>query len=465
MSHECRWLRPSYGLTRPDRSTAERDAQCHRCYGDTMPIRRFVISAVLLGAAVAVTPSVASAQPKVSKFTAPSTITGRQGHARALVNVTSHSRSRVIVRLVNRRGQVVNTVKSAPAQPRGRVWLAMDATTLSGFQIPAGRYTLQAYAVSGKRRSNVLRRSVTIRFTRARGTIQALTVPAWPSTIAGIATAPGGQIVTAVAPDTPTAASGLVAGDVIRAVNGIPVDSAGQWLRLQRGLNAGVATTLDVDRAGARTRLSIIPAPDWTPRPDWSKILPAKPGNLATALSAIRARLDAGDVAGADALFQQLSTTDQRSAPGWLATGLIRLERNDALGAQAAFNYAVAADPAMTEARFQRGLALIARGRLDLAEQGLHQASGADPADALAPTFRAFALLRADRFADAFTAGQLAIAIDPAYSEGHIATGIAHISLGRKAAGVADIRKGLVLMDDAKRRTDMIARYLIPATR
>lgn len=428
---------------------------------------RLVLPAALLGvaAAVAVAPPSADAQLKVSKFTTPNTIIGRQGHARAVVNVTSHSRSRVIVRLVNARGQVVNTVKSAPAQPRGKVWLVVDATTLSGFQIPAGRYTLQAYAVSGTRRSNVLRRPVTIRFTRARGTIQALTEPAWPSMIGGITTGPGGQIVTAVAPDSATAASGLAAGDVIRAVNGRPVDSAGQWLRARRALDAGVRVTLDVDRGGVRTRLAITPAPDWTKAPDWRRVLPATPGNVATGLAAVRERLDAGDTAGAETRLAQLSAADRRTAPGWLATGLIRLQKNDALGAQAAFNYALAADPDMTEARFQRGLALIARGRLDLAEQGLHQASLADPADALAPTFRAFTFLRADRFPDAFAAGQLAIAIDPAYAEGHIATGIAHISLGRKAAGVADIRKGVVLMDDAKRRTEMLTRYLIPATR
>ncbi len=432
-----------------------------------MLIRRLVLPAALLGAvaAVAVAPSPADAQLKVSKFTTPNTIAGRQGHARAVVNVTSHSRSRVIVRLVNARGQVVNTVKSAPAQARGKIWLVVDATTLSGFQIPAGRYTLQAYAVSGTRRSNVLRRPVTIRFTRARGTIQALTEPAWPSTIGGITSAPGGQIVTAVAPDSATAASGLVPGDVIRAVNGRSVDSPGQWLRARRALNAGVQSTLDVDRAGARHRLTITPAPDWTRPPDWRRVLPANPGNVVTALSAVRERVEAGDTAGAEAHLTRISATYPRTAPTWLATGLVRLQKNDALGAQAAFNYALAADPSMSEARFQRGLALIARGRLDLAEQGLYQASLADPADALAPTFRAFALLRADRFPDAFAAGQLAIAIDSAYAEGHIATGIAHIALGRKTAGVADIRKGVVLMDDRARRADMITRYLIPATR
>ncbi len=423
-----------------------------------------LLTLVSAGAAVGA-PAAVAAQLRVSAFTAPTTITGRQGHARALVNVTSNAKSRVIVRLVNSRGQVVNTVKSKPGQARGRVWLAVNATTLSGYQIPAGRYTLQAYSVAGTKRSNVLRRTVTVRFTRARGIVQALTVTAWPSTIAGVASSPGGQIVTAVAPNSATSASGLAVGDVIRAVNGAPVDSPGQWLRAQRALNAGVAVGLDVDRAGVRTRLSITPAPDWTAAPAWTKVLPATPPNLATAVSAVRERLAAGDTAGAEARLAQLSTTDQHTAPGWFATGLIRLQKNDALGAQAAFNYAIAADPQMSEARFQRGIALIARGRPDLGEQGLAAASASDPADALAPTFRAFALLRADRFAEAFAAGQLAIAIDPAYAEGHIATGIAHLQLGRKKAGVADIRKGITLMDDTARRTSMITTYLIPATK
>ena len=431
-----------------------------------MSIRRLALITAALGGSVALLPTAAGAPSlSVSRFSAPATITGRQGHARALVSVSSNATARVVVRLVNARGAVVNTVKSKPSQARGRVWLAVDATTLSGIQIPAGKYTLQAYSVSGSRRSNVLRRAVTVRFTRARGTIQALTVTAWPSTIAGVASAPGGQIVTAVAPDGATAASGLQAGDVIRAVNGRSVDSPGAWLRARRVLNAGTAVPIDVDRAGVRQRLTVSPPPDWTASPDWTKVLPATPGNIATALSAIRERVDAGDTAGAETRLAALSPADQKSAPGWFATGLIRMAKGDPLGAQAAFNYAIAADPEMSEARFQRGLALIARGRLDLAEQGLAAASAADPADALAPTFRAFALLRADRFADAFASGQLALAVDPAYAEGHIATGIAHLSLGRKAAGVADIRKGLVLMDDAARRTDMITRYLIPATK
>lgn len=428
--------------------------------------RTFVATVVAAAATTALAGSASAAPPlRVSHLTAPTAITGTAGHARALVHLTTQSRSRVIVRLINSRGVVVNTVKSAPNHARGRVWLAVDATTLRGFQLPAGRYTLQGYAVVGKRRSNVLRRAITIRYTPARGTIEALTVPAWPSTIAGVAAAPGGQIVTAVAPDSATAQAGLQVGDVVRTVNGRSVDTPGAWLRERRALGAHGNVTLGVDRAGQRRQITLAPSPDWAPAPNWPTIIPTPAPTPTVALAAVEERLEAGDRAGAEARLAQIPVAQRRTAPAWLATGLVRMAQSDPLGAQAAFNYAIAADPAMSTARFQRGVALIARGRIDLAAQGLRGASNADPADAVAPTFRAFALLRADRYAEAYAAGQLAIAIDSRYAEGHIATGIAHIALKRKAAGVAEIRKGLVLMDDPARRQQMIDRYLVPATR
>ena len=231
--------------------------------------------------------------------------------------------------------------------------------------------------------------------------MQALTVTAWPSTIAEVASSPGGQIVTAVAPNSATSASGLAVGDVIRAVNGAPVDSPGQWLRAQRALNAGVAVGLDVDRAGVRTRLEHHPGSGLDGRAGLDKVYPRRHQSRDRRVR--RARSVSPQVtAGAEARLAQLSTTDQHTAPGWFATGLIRLQTMRSVPGPRSTTRS--RRPQMSEARFQRGIALIARGRPDLGEQGLAAASASDPADALAPTFRAFALLRADRFAEAFAA-------------------------------------------------------------
>lgn len=67
--------------------------------------------------------------------------------------------------------------------------------------------------------------------------------------------------VTMVAPGTRAAHAGLHEGDLLRAVDGVPVENAAQATRLLRGAD-GVSAILDLERAGESFRIRI-------PRETW----------------------------------------------------------------------------------------------------------------------------------------------------------------------------------------------------
>jgi len=67
----------------------------------------------------------------------------------------------------------------------------------------------------------------------------------------------GGLVVSRVDPQSPASAADLRVGDVIRAVNGREVSTAEDAQRILYGAEVGDRVTLDVDRSGAKRRLSL----------------------------------------------------------------------------------------------------------------------------------------------------------------------------------------------------------------
>jgi len=410
--------------------------------------------------------------PRVSSVLMPSGVVARQGHARFLVGMRTATEARVIVRVLSEAtGRVVKTTKTAGRHAPGRVWLLVAATNDRGFQLVAGRYQVEVYAVDAlKRRSNVIKRRFRLTLRPPRGALHAYTVPAWPSITAGVAAAPGGQIVAAVGPDSAVAKSGLQRGDVIRVLNGRAVDSRGAWFAAVRLLPANVAVAVEIDRAGVRSALQFTPPPDWTALPDYAPALAAavaaSPAVRAYRYAAARERLDARATATAKTLYAAWPAAERTSAPGEFISGAILAAEGDSLGALGAYNRALVADPTISSLQFGRGVAFTSiPNRNDKAVEAFRQATVLDPTDGVAATFLAFALLRSDQFAAALAATDTALTLDPRYEEARIARGLALIGLSRTAEGVAELKRGLALVADAARAQQIITASLEPNTR
>lgn len=408
--------------------------------------------------------------PRVSDVVAPTSVTARQGHARFLVGLRTRTEARVIVRVVSvRTGKVVTTAKTAGRHVPGRVWLLIDANNARGFQLLAGRYRLEIFAVDAtKRRSNSVTRRFRLTLRPPRGRVHAYTVPAWPSIIGGIAATPGGQIVAAVGPGTAAATAGIQRGDVIHAVGGQNVDARGSWFVTMRKLPANVVVPIELERAGVRLTVQYTPPPDWTVPPDYGPALTeaaqAAPAIRAYQYGRVRERLDARDTAGAKALYTAWPAAEKTSAPGELLSGAIFSAEGTQPRAAGAYNRALQADPTMAAAPFQQGLARTANGQNDRAITAFQTARTVDPTDAIAPTFHAYALLAANQFEAALAAADAAIALDPRYEEPRIARGVALIGLTRTAEGVADLKRGLLLLADPVRAQQLITTSLEPNT-
>jgi len=421
--------------------------------------------------------------PRVAKLIAPTSVAARSGHARFLVGLRTVTEARIIIRVISvRTGRVVKTAKTIGRHAPGRVWLLIDANNDRGFQLRAGRYKLEIFAVDAKkRRSNVTTRRFRLTLRPPRGVLHTYTVPTWPSIIGGIAAAPGGQIVAAVGPDAAVAATtgGMVIqrGDVIHTVNGANVDGRGAWFVAMRSLPADVAIPIELDRAGVRQTIQYKAPPDWTTPPNYQPLLTeavtTAPTIRAYQYARVLERLDARDTATAKTLYTAWAAAEKTSAPGELLSGAIFYAQDNQVKAAGADNRALKADPTMAAASFQQGLARTANAQNDpptatvqnaLAILAFEKARTLDPTDAIAATFHAYALLTADKFDLALAAADAAVALDPRYEEARIARGVALIGLTRTAEGVADLRRGLLLLADPVRAQQIITLNLEPST-
>jgi uncharacterized protein len=86
----------------------------------------------------------------------------------------------------------------------------------------------------------------------------ALSLPRHAVFGAGVAQAGSSVRATLIVPNSPAAVAGLRAGDTIRALNGAPVGTAGQFLMAVHDLRAGQRVPVDVVRNGETLRLEAV---------------------------------------------------------------------------------------------------------------------------------------------------------------------------------------------------------------
>jgi tetratricopeptide (TPR) repeat protein len=139
----------------------------------------------------------------------------------------------------------------------------------------------------------------------------------------------------------------------------------------------------------------------------------AAPGRIETQVNLALARMNAGDLAGAEEAARRAVAIRDGSALAHLVLGdaLLRASRFDE--AVAAYEAAVERDPQLARARSGLGLALSRSGRHETAVATLRAALAADPANVAARTALAWSLARLGRRDEAIAELERALALAP----------------------------------------------------
>jgi hypothetical protein len=408
--------------------------------------------------------------PQLTSLKMAKVVTSQRGHARFLVGIkTSEAAKLTIIVSSNSDGEPVRTISDDDARPAGRAYTLVEAVDDRGFQLPAGSYKVRIQATSVDNEvSQAASGDFTLRLTRARGQLDALTVPTW-SAVAKPLGVPveSGQLVAAVRPKGQAVAAGLRRGDVITKVGGTATPTAGALQVALRKLPADRPVRIEYSRKGEQ-RLGVIkPKPDWTAQPNWSRILEVArrrdPRVLAWGVAQVRERIDAGEVEEADELLDEWPRAWKASAPGQLLRGDVLQAQDEYLKALAAHSRARKRDRTMAQAWFGRGIALAGLKKPVQAAVEFSRAARLDPKDPAAPAFRSYVLSRAERTDDAITAATAAVALDRRYADAHIPLGIALLAKGDRARGMKALRTGLLLLDEHDRAAPLISEHLDPA--
>ncbi|MSO44436.1 MAG: tetratricopeptide repeat protein [Thermoleophilia bacterium] len=422
------------------------------------------------GTPTAPTPTVRvnTGPPEITALRLRTTITAQQGHARFMVGLKSKTPVTVTVKITSvKTKSVVRTVRSTAHHPQGPIWFLVQAVNEDGYQLPTGKYTVVVSAKDRKGRTPTdLKGAFTLTLTPPRGRLDGYTVPNLPAIARQLMIAPGGQLVTALAPKGALVTAGLRRGDVITALNGLDVTSLGQWVAALKALPADTPVTVAY-RRGAEVRSGTIVVPaDWNPTPDYAKVfrvlITRNPMTLGYLVASTRDRLDAGDPDQAQTQFDAWPPARAKTAVGQMVQGEILLAKADLPGALAAYTRATTTDPTLAPALLGRGLVLSRLDRTAEAVPVFQAAVAMDPGSAIAQAFLAYALIATAQYDLAITAATQATALDPKYEDGPIALGIAFIAIGQKAHGVANLKKGFLLLADQKRADQLILENVEP---
>jgi PDZ domain len=411
----------------------------------------------------------AAQPPHLSSLRLDKAVTAQQGHAQFLVGARTSTPATLTVRLISAKTKaLVRTVTADATHPAGRVYFLIEATTEQRYQIPAGAYRVEVQATDSQQRtSNVLKGSFRLNLTPPRGRFEAYTVPLWPSLSRQLGIPPAGhQLVAAVAPGGTLAKAGLRRGDVVTAINGLPVDLEGQMTTALRTLPANKPVPVVILRDGKPRTLQVTPPPDWTPAADYSRALSVVqkrvPNGLAYAFAAVKQLVDAGKADAARALLDKWRPAWRNGAAGQTLLGDILSAKGQAKQALGAYNRARVADPGLTAAEFGRGLALSTLNRTPEAAEAFAKVLTLDPYDAAAASFRAYLLVKADAPQDALAAADQSIKLDAAYEDGYLAKGLALLAASRRADGLRALKSGLLLLSDRTRAQQIITANLEP---
>jgi tetratricopeptide (TPR) repeat protein len=429
--------------------------------------------ALTLGAATAAAqqtaPTAPQGAPALDSLRLPNVISAQQGHARFLVGVRLSSNAKLTLQVMEGGSRkVVQTVTDRAARRAGRAYLRVEAVDSSGFQLLPGSYRLRLQATDAQGRvSSPLERAFRLRLTAPRGQFDAYTVPLWPAFRRQAGTDANGQLVAVVGPKGAVATAGIRRGDVVTAIDGRGVATAGAWAAALRALPADKAVTVDMVRKGQPLSATLTPKPDWETAPDYAASLAVavrrEPRTFAYAYAQVRQLVEASELDEARDLMAGWPRSWRASAPGQLAQGDLLAARTRWKQALGAYNRARVRDRTSSAAELGRGIALSERGKVGPSITAFAAASRLDPADPAAAGFRAYALLRADRVPEAVSVSQAAVGLDPRYADAFLPLGIALLAAGDSPNGVKALRRGLVLLEDAERADRLMRAHLVRA--
>jgi len=415
------------------------------------------------------TPTAPEGPPVLDSLRLPRVISAQQGHARFLVGVRLSVQSKLTVQIIQGDSRrVVQTVTEDAARPAGRAYVRVEAVDSRGFQLLQGSYRLRLQATDDAGRvSERVERAFRLRLTAPRGQLDAYTVPLWRAFQRQAGTSADGQLVAVVGPRGAAATAGIRRGDVITAIDGRSVATAGAMAAALRALPADKAVTVELVRDGRQISASLTPKPDWEEAPDYEASLAVavrrEPRTLAYSYAQARQLVESSEPAEARELIADWPRSWRRSAPGQLVQADLFAARRRWKQALGAYSRARARDRANSAAELGRGIALSERDKTRPSITAFAAASRLDPGDPAAAGFRAYALLRADRVAEAVAAAQTAVGLDPRYADAFLPLGIGLLAQGDKPNGVKALRRGLVLLEDAERADRMIRAHLVRA--
>ena len=411
---------------------------------------------------------VVTAPPALDSLRMPAVVSAQQGHARFLVGVRLATPTRLTIQVVAvAGGKVVKTVTDAAARPAGRHYVRLEATDDSGFQLLQGSYRIRLQATDDAGQvSAALEAPFQLKLTPPRGRFDAYTLPLWRAFRRQSGETVDGQLVAVVGIKSAVAAAGLRRGDVITSIAGRSVAGPGAWSTALRALPANTGVTIEYVRKGLPRTGLLDAGPDWEAAPDLAKSLAVavrrEPHVLAYGIAQARQLVDSGKLDGARAVIASWPRSWRSSAPGELVHAELLVKQTRWKPALGAYNRARVHDRTMAAAEFGRGVTLAALDKTALSGAAFAAAARLDPTDPAAAGFESYALINADDIPAALAAAQRAVALDPRYADAFLPFGISLLATGDKAGGVKALRRGLVLLDDAARATNLIAEHLDP---
>ncbi len=433
----------------------------------SMLTRTAVLTAIAVAGAGVVH---ASAAPSLDSLRLPKKITAQQGHARFLAGVRLSEPAKLTVQVVRAKdSSVVQTTTDSTARPAGRAYIRVEGVDDRGYQLAAGAYRLRIQATNNAgQTANQLERSFRLTLSAAHGRFDAYTVPLLKSyrRQAGVAASVKGQYVAVVGPKGAVATAGLRRGDVITAIGGTSVESPGVMETILRGLQADKPVAVSYVRRGQAREAQVTPKPDWEPAPDYAASLVVatrrEPKSLALAAARVRQLADDNKTAQAMTLIATWPKGWSSSAVGQQLHGDLLASQEKWKQALGAYNRSAKKDATIAQTQLGRAIAMIEMDRAPAAVRALNLGAKLDPDDAEIAGYQAYAYLRAERSADAVTAGRRAVSLDRHYADGYLPLGIALLDQKQRQPGVQALRRGLILLEDADRANRLITTYLNP---
>lgn len=429
--------------------------------------RTAVLAAIAVAGAGAVQ---ASAAPSLDSLRLPKKISAQQGHARFLAGVRLSEPAKLTVQVIRAKGSVVvQTTTDTAERTKGRAYVRVEAVDDQGYQLPAGVYRLRVQATNDAgETARQLERSFRLTLSPPHGRFDAYTIPLWKSFRghARVRATVKGQYVAVVGPKGAVATAGLRRGDVITSIGGTPVESPGVMETILRGLPADKPIAVSYVRRGETREAQVTPKPDWEAAPDYAASLTVatrrEPKSLALAAARVRQLTDDNKTAQATTLLATWTKGWRDSAVGQLLHADLLASQEKWKPALGAYNRSAKKDGTIAQTQLGRAISMIEMDKAPAAVRALNLAEKLDPGDAEIAGYQAYAYLRAERSADAVTAGRRAVTLDRHYADGYLPLGIALLDQEQRRPGVHALRRGLILLEDTDRAQRLITTYLDP---